>query len=265
MVIVPVPVTALLVINADGSINVNMASGDSVTIESGAAVKALGMSGIALPQTASGSLKVIIMGSGETEIMFGAGNSDAIGVNRNTLMVTNFNLAYDRAANAWRRVDIAKTALNAIQVASSGLETVSITSGVGVLTSFSGNIITAKMSGETFANQIPTAGRARGILQLTSLSGGDLLASGDTNTVTIRMLTKTSGGTLDASGFVLIGFDSAGERPYLGGAGNELQSGYGVTVLFPGDAYTVAINNMNKLRAVSKLSGEMIIYGGNVY
>jgi hypothetical protein len=258
-------VTALLTINADGSINVNMASGDTVGIDSGASVKVLGSSGLALPQTASGTLRVLIVGSGEVDIQFATGASDSNGVNRNNLAVANYNLAYDRGANSWRRVDISRTGTNALQVASSGLDTLTITSGQGVVTSISGNILTARMSGETLKSQIPTAGRARGVLQVTGNSGGDLLASGDTNTVTIRMLTKASGGTLDASGFILIGFDAAGERPYVGGAGNEFQSGYGTTILYPGDAYTVAVDNMNRLRVVASRSGEMIIYGGNVY
>lgn len=255
----------LLVVNADGSLNVNLNSGDTVTIESGASIKVLGASGLALPQTASGTLRVSIVGSGEADLVYVTGASDSNGVNRVMQPVSNYNLAYDRAANSWRRVDIAKTALNALQVASSGMETITVTSGLGVVTSISGNILTAKMSGETLKSQIPTSGRARGILQVTGNSGGDLLASGDTNTVTIRMLTKASGGTNDASGFILIGFDAAGERPYVGGAGNEIQSGYGTTVLYPGDAYTLAIDNMNRIRVVASRSGEMISYGGNVY
>lgn len=126
----------------------------------------------------------------------------------------------------------------------------------------SGNVV--KISGETVATQIPTLGRTRGIVQVSSNSGGDLLASGDVKSVTVRMGQKASGGTNDASGFVLVGYDIAGERPFVGANPHEYNSGYGF-ILFPGDGYTVEINNMNKIRVVSKLSGEYVSYIGNQY
>lgn len=141
---------------------------------------------------------------------------------------------------------------------------VGVTINSGAPVSVSGNILIGRFSGETVYSAVPTSGRSRGVAKVTSLSGGDLLASGDCKTLTIRVTTKASGGTNDASGYMLIGYDATGERPFVGAAGFELDSGYGL-ILYPGDAYTVDINNMNKLRIVARLSGEMVSYAANVY
>lgn len=238
-------------------------SGSIVNV-SGQWVVAVGTNNTPVNQTASGTLRAVLVASGEVDLMYTQGNSDAVSVNRFGLVVSPYNLIYDQAANGWRRMSAAQSGTNAIQVATSGFPYV-VAKVSGEAVSISGNIIIGRFSGETFKQQIPTTGRARGIAKVTSNSGGDLLASGDVKTMTIRMVQKASGGTNDASGYMLVGFDVAGERPFVGASGFELDSGYGTIILYPGDAYTLDIDNMNRMRVVSRMSGEMISYGGNTY
>lgn len=263
----------LLSCDVSGQLLVNIDNIDSITIASGASIVIA--SGVGVTINSQSGTPRIIAGSGGFMPGVVAGNGATYSTTDFYVKTIAGNIVFDTPAGTWRPLSSSQSGLRNIQIATSGLNHVITnasgeSSGIGVTlnsgapVSVSGNILIGKFSGETVATQIPTSGRTRGIAKVTSLSGGDLLASGDSKTITVRVVTKASGGTNDASGFMLLGFDAAGERPFVGAAGFELDSGYGI-ILYPGDAYTVDMNNMNKIRVCAKLSGEMIAYGANVY
>lgn len=206
----------------NGRMSVDVQSGVAVT----GTVQPTGMSGITFPQTASGTLRVSIVGSGEADLVYVTGASDSNGVNRVMTPVSNYNYVYDRASNTWRRLDTAQSGRSAIQVATSGYETVTTT--------------------------LPNIVRTRDVLLASNNSGGDLLQSGDCRTVTIRFLTKGSGGVAQ-SGEVYVGFDASPERPF---------SGHGF-VLTPGDGITLNVTGMHMIRIFATNSGERVSYIAN--
>lgn len=100
----------------------------------------------------------------------------------------------------------------------------------------------------------PSVIRSRDQLQATSASGGVELESGDVISVTIKML-ETGSGDINQSGYVYIGGTATGDAP---------NSGHGLR-LSPGDSYTVAVDNFNKVAVFATNSGEWVSYIGNQY
>ena len=121
-----------------------------------------------------------------------------------------------------------------LAVGSSGYDTITLTSGANILN----------------RDAVPTTGRGRAALVLNNNSGGTILSSGDVIVATIKAPRTNSGD-------VYVGFDVAGGRPY---------SGYGMTLLEPGNVITFGIDNLNRIRAFSTISGfTQIVYGGTQY
>ena len=149
-------------------------------------------------------------------------------------MVVAASLYAQDFTNTQRRVQVATSGLTALSVASSGQGTITITSGANILN----------------RDAVPTTGRGRAVLVLNNSSGGTILSSGDVIVATIKAPRTNSGD-------VYVGFDVAGERPY---------SGYGMTLLEPGNVITFDIDNLNRIRVFSTVSGfTQIVYGGIQY
>lgn len=221
--------------------------------------RALGISGIAFWQDASGVVGVTIISANitaSTSVVSGSVQvSGTVSVSGKVFAAGMSGINYWQDASGVVGVTILSSNISVSTSVNSGLFVVvgsgNYMSGMGVVTSVSGNML---------ATLTPTQGRSRGNVPVSSASGGDILASGDCISITIRMLNKGSGGAVTQSGLILVGFDAAGERPYASSSGIAgYNSSYGF-ILTQGDAVTYNIDNMNRLRVYSMLSGEYISY-----
>jgi len=101
-----------------------------------------------------------------------------------------------------------------------------------------------QISGEVVGIETPTAVRTRDILVVSSNSGGTLLLSGDIKGATVKSL----------SGDIFIGGTTTPDMPY---------SGHGL-LLAAGEAWSLDIDNFNKIRACAAVNGDWLSYAGVV-
>jgi hypothetical protein len=99
-----------------------------------------------------------------------------------------------------------------------------------------------KVSVYTEEPPTPQKVEAKEVLPIPANSGGVVLSSGDTLSVSIKALVKNSSDI------------------YVGGPDNPPYSGHGFC-LCPGEAWNVDVQNLNKVRLVSIISGDKITWG----
>jgi len=95
------------------------------------------------------------------------------------------------------------------------------------------------------ANNVPIGGQVGAILGTTNESGGISLTSGEVISVTVKALTGNSGD-------IYVGFSTSGQLPY---------SGYGF-LLDATESWSIAIDQMSKIKVFAWVSGDGVTYGG---
>jgi hypothetical protein len=132
-------------------------------------------------------------------------------------------------------------------VIQSGASVISTANISGQAVTVSGNIVIAKISGETvtIVPATPTLVQTGTILRVTALSGGVAISSG----VVVSAVIKAIAGN---SGDIYVGGSGAARNPF---------SGYGY-LLRPGEAYGTDINNLFSIKVVASTSGDLITFAG---
>ena len=148
---------------------------------------------------------------------------------------------------------IAKVSGETIKAKISG-ETVALRSGGVVVANISGETVTAKISGETVStkisgevtkSQVPGSLKTWLLRQAPALSGGVVLHSGATVSVTVK--------NLRAQGDI-----------YLGGSTNRPYSGFGF-VLYSGEGLSIDVDDFSDVYVFASHSGDKVSFIGNAW